>query len=171
MPEELLFKNFLSTKLGRENDIELTIEEMVNDILASSRDVTRWKNRKSLWEGLKTKLNNKYYLNKIIDCMIDKSTSKIKEFIANTSKYVEEFKTNINNEINTKTLTVRNILNEMKKKEEMDIKDKEEKNEKEQKLWEEEKRLYEEKVRKWEETCNKYKELRYEITSMRLFEN
>lgn len=171
LPEELLFKNFLSTKLGRENDIELTIEEMVNDILASSRDVTRWKNRKSFWEGLKTKLNNKYYLNKIIDCMIDKSTSKIKEFIANTSKYVEEFKTNINNEINTKTLTVRNILNEMKKKEEMDIKDKEEKNEKEQKLWEEEKRLYEEKVRKWEETCNKYKELRYEITSMRLFEN
>lgn len=171
LPEELLFKNFLSTKLGRENDIELTIEEMVNDILASSRDVTRWKNRKSIWEGLKTKLNSKYYLNKIIDCMIDKSTSKIKEFIANTSKYVEEFKTNINNEINTKTLTVRNILNEMKKKEEMDIKDKEEKNEKEQKLWEEEKRLYEEKVRKWEETCNKYKELRYEITSMRLFEN
>lgn len=171
LPEELLFKNFLSTKLGRENDIELTIEEMVNDILASSRDVTRWKNRKSFWEGLKTKFYNKYYLNKIIDCMIDKSTSKIKEFIANTSKYVEEFKTNINNEINTKTLTVRNILNEMKKKEEMDIKDKEEKNEKEQKLWEEEKRLYEEKVRKWEETCNKYKELRYEITSMRLFEN
>ena len=171
LPEELLFKNFLSTKLGRENDIELTIEEMVNDILASSRDVTRWKNRKSILEGLKTKLNSKYYLNKIIDCMIDKSTSKIKEFIANTSKYVEEFKTNINNEINTKTLTVRNILNEMKKKEEMDIKDKEEKNEKEQKLWEEEKRLYEEKVRKWEETCNKYKELRYEITSMRLFEN
>ena len=171
LPEELLFKNFLSTKLGRENDIELTIEEMVNDILASSRDVTRWKNRKSFWEGLKTKFYNKYYLNKIIDCMIDKSTSKIKEFIANTSKYVEEFKTNINNEINTKTLTVRNILKKKKKKEEMDIKDKEEKNEKEQKLWEEEKRLYEEKVRKWEETCNKYKELRYEITSMRLFEN
>jgi len=171
LPEELLFKNFLSTKLGRENNIELTIEEMVNDILASSRDVTKWANRKGFWEGLKTKFNNSYFLNKIIDCMIEKSTSKITEFIANTSKYVEEFKTNINNEINTKTQTVRNILSEQKEKEEMERKDKEEKNEKEQKLWEEEKRIYEEKKRKWEETCNKYKELRHEIISMRLFDN
>ena len=118
LPEELLFKNFLSTKLGRENNIELTIEEMVNDILASSRDVTKWANRKGFWEGLKTKFNNSYFLNKIIDCMIEKSTSKITEFIANTSKYVEEFKTNINNEINTKKQTVRNILSEQKEKEE-----------------------------------------------------
>ena len=53
----------------------------------------------------------------------------------------------------------------------MERKDKEEKNEKELKLWDEEKRIYEEKKRKWEETCNKYKELRHEIISMRLFDN
>jgi len=170
-PGELLFKNFLSTKLGRENDIKRTIDEIVSDIITSSRDVTKWKNRQGFWEGLKTKFNDSYFLNKIIVCMIDKSTSKIKEFIAATTKYVEEFKININNEIKTKTQTVRNVLNEQKEKEEIERRDKEEKNEKEQKLWEEEKRIYEEKRRKWEETCEKYKALRHEIISMRLFEN
>ena len=170
-PQELLFKNFLSEKLGRENNIELTIDDIINDILASARNVTKWKERKSFWDGIKTKFNDKHFLNKIIDVLINNSTSKIKEFIGTTSGHVEEFKTKIINEINTKKETVRYILNEKKEKEQMEIKEKEKKNEEEKKKWEEEKRQYEEKKRKWEETCQKYKELRYEIALLRLFEN
>ena len=170
-PNELLFKNFVSQKLGRDNDIKKSIEDIENEILVGAKTSTDWDKKKSWWEGIKTKLFDSTFLNKVIDYMIDNSTSKISSFINSTSGLVNEFKSMNINEIKSKRQLVINILNERKKQEEKEIYEQKEKNEEEKKKWEEEKKADEMKKKKWEETCKKYRDLRYEITLLRLTSN
>ena len=170
-PTELLFKNFVSDKLGRDNDIKKSIEDIENDILAGAKTSTDWDKKKSFWDGIKTKFSDSTFLNKVIVYMIDNSTSKISSFINSSSNIVSEFKSKMTNEINSKKQLVINVLNERKKEEENKIKEQQMKSEEEKKKWEEEKKADELKKKKWEETCKKYRDLRYEITLLRLTSN
>ena len=170
-PTELLFKNFVSDKLGRDNDIKKSIEDIENDILAGAKTSTDWDKKKSFWDGIKTKFLDSTFLNKVIVYMIDNSTSKISSFINSSSNIVSEFKSKMTNEINSKKQLVINVLNERKKEEENKIKEQQMKSEEEKKKWEEEKKADELKKKKWEETCKKYRDLRYEITLLRLTSN
>jgi len=170
-PEELLFKNFISNRLGRDNDIKKSIEDIKNDILAGAKASTDWDNKKSFWENITIKFSNITFLNKVIDYMIDNSTSKISSFINSISLLVSEFKNMKIKEINSKKTLVINELNERKNKEEKEINAQKAKNEEEKKKWEEEKKVDEMRKKKWEETCKKYRDLRYEITLLRLTSN
>ena len=167
-PDELLFKNFVSNKLGRDNDIKKSIDDIENDILSGAKSSTDWEKKTSFWDGIKTKFFDSTFLNKVINYMIDNSTSKINTFINSTSGFVSDFKSKINNEINAKKEKVIGVLNKRKEEEEIKIRDQQEKSEEEKKKWEEEKKAYEIRKKKWEETCKKYRELRYETTLLRL---
>jgi hypothetical protein len=170
-PKELLFKDYVSNNLGRDNDIEKTIEDIINDILTGSKTSTNWSKKKSFWDGLKTKFSDKAFLDKVINYMIENSTLQINEFLKKTKGFVEDFKTQIFKEVNTTKDVVSGILNDIKIKEENEKRIKESKNEEERKKWEEEKKIYEENKRKWEETCKKYRDLRHELTLLRLTDN
>ena len=170
-PKELLFKDYVSNNLGRDNDIEKTIEDIINDILTGSKTSTNWSKKKSFWDGLKTKFSDKAFLDKVINYMIENSTLQINDFIEKTKGFVEDFKTQIFKEVNTTKDVVSGILNDIKIKEENEKRIKESKNEEERKKWEEEKKIYEENKRKWEETCKKYRDLRHELTLLRLTDN
>ena len=169
--EELLFKNFVSNKLGRDNDIKKSIEDIENDILAGAKSSTDWEKRQSFWDGIATMFSDASFLNKVIVYMIDNSISKINTFIKTTSGYVNEFKSKIIDEINQKKMNVINVLNERKNKEEKAIKEQKLKSEQEKKKWEEEKKADEMRKKQWEETCKDYRDLRYEITLLRLTGN
>lgn len=47
-PSNLLLKNFISNKLGRNNNIEKSIDDIINDIINKSRTCTDWKNSETL---------------------------------------------------------------------------------------------------------------------------
>ena len=167
-PDKLLFKNFVSNKLGRDKDIKKSIDDIENDILSGAKSSTDWEKSESWWDGFMTKLSDSTFLNKVINYMIKNSTSKIATFINSISGYVSEFKSKINNEINAKKENVIGILNERKEEEEKKIREQQIKSEEERKKWEEEKKADEIKKKKWEETCKKYRDLRYETTLLRL---
>jgi len=142
----LLLKNFISKRMGRDNDIEESINDIINDIIKGSKSCTDWKNSKSFFKWFQAKIFKKEYLNQIVDFMIDKSCLKLESSSETYSNLIEDFKIRIENEINCKK---DKIIEELENKNE------------------EEKRKSEEIKKQWEDTCKEYKELREQILALR----
>lgn len=166
--KNLLYKNYISNCLGENNDIEKSINQLIDDIISGSRHATDKKNSEKFFSWLKTKIFDDSYLNKIIDYMLSKSTQKIKIFSDKIRNESDKFKKDIIDEINSSKDRVVEELEQKKKEEEIAIKMANAKNEEEKKKWEEEKNLLESNKKKWEQLCRKYRILRDEITGLRL---
>ena len=163
-----LFKDYISNKLGGSNDIEETMEQLVDDIIKSSKSVNDWKESKSFFGWAYSKFSSEEYLTNIINFIIDKISYKFKSFRNEIDKLIYKYKTNLNREIQSSKDRVVEELEEKKEEEQLEINRVNAKNEEERKKWEEEKRILEEKKKKWEELCKKYRSLRDKITSLRL---
>ena len=166
--KDLLYKNYISNCLGGNNDIEKTIDEMINDIISGSRHATEKKNCSGIINWLGNKFFNKNYLNKTIDYIISKSTPLIKTYSDNIETESNKFKIDIIDEITSSKDRVVEELEQKKQDEEIAINLANAQNEEERKKWEEEKNLLESNKTKWEELCKKYRILRDEITGLRL---
>ena len=163
-----LFKDYISNKLGGDNDIEETMEQLVDDIIKSSKSVNDWEERKSFFGWVYSKFSDEEYLTNIINFIIDKISYKFKSFRNEIDELIYKYKTKLNREIKSSKDRVVEELEEKKEEEQLEINRVNAKNEEERKKWEEEKRILEEKKKKWEELCKKYRSLRDEITSLRL---
>ena len=166
--QNILFENHISNSLGGNNNIEQSIQELIDDIINNSKDAADWDKVDGFWNWLYGKISSSNYLNKIIDSIINDSTVKLKNLRDNIEEYVNSFKAQINNEILSSKDRVVIELNEKREEEELEIKLTNSKNEEERKKWEEEKRIIKEKKIKWEQLCRKYRVLRDEITGLRL---
>ena len=166
--KSLLFKNYISNCLGEENNIEKTIKQVIDDIINGSRTSTNYNEKDGIFNWLGSKLFDDSYLNKIIDYMIQNSIPRIKKFSDEIKTHADKFKKSIIDEITSSKNRVVQELKDKKKKEELEIKSINAKNEKERQKWEEEKAKLEEEKKKWEQLCKKYRILRDEITSLRL---
>jgi len=166
LPSDLLLTNFISNKLGRDNDIKKSIDDILKDILNKSRSCTYWTNSESTLEYFRTKFDNYNYLNKIIKTMIDHSCMQIKKTSEIYDNLIKEFRLWIEHEINVKKEIVIEELERKKFEEEDRIKIK---NEEERKKWEEEKRIYEQKKADWENICEKYNQLKNYINQSKIW--
>ena len=149
-------KIYISNQLEERNNYEEAIDNIVNDIISSSKEATFWKNRTGFFDFLKTKFNNKAYLNKTIDFIINKSKEKLDNFKKVISKIIDEYAKEILNKISIESISISNYLQEQKK-----IKDLEENLKKQQyteklKNFEKIKLENEEKNKKWNEICDEY---------------
>ena len=165
-PSNLILKKFISKKLGRNNDIEKSIDDILYDIINKSRSCTDWKNSESTFEYIKTQFSNFNYLNKIIFTMINHSCIQIKHTSEIYDGIIKEFRLWIENDINSKKEIVIEELEKKKFEEENRIKNR---NEEERKKWEEEKRVYEQKKKDWEEICDKYSQLKSYIMQSKIW--
>ena len=166
--KDLLYKNYISNCLGGNNNIEQTIDQIINDIISGSRHATDSKNCEGFFSWLGAKIFDDNYLNKVIDFIIKQSNTRITTFSDKINKEAEKFKKDIIDEIRSSKERVVEELLQKKKDEEIEINLANSKNEEERKQWEEEKRRHEEEKRKWEILCKKYRNLRDEITGLRL---
>ena len=166
--KDLLYKNYISNCLGGNNDIETTINQLIDDIISGSRHATDKKNCDGFFNWLGTKIFDDSYLNKTIDYMISKSTPKIKTFSDNIKTESDKFKRDIIDEINSSKNRVVKELEQKRQEEEIAINLANAKNEEEREKWEKEKNQLEFNKRKWEQLCKKYRILRDEITGLRL---
>lgn len=164
----ILFKDHIANSLGGNNNIEETLQELIDDIIVNSRSATNWEKVKGFFKWISYKLSSLKYLTKIIDFIINKTNDKFTNFRNNIAEYVDTYKNNMNNEIKSSKDRVVVELEEKKEKEKIEINLANAKNEEERKKWEEEKRILEENKKRWEELCRKYRALRDEITSLRL---
>lgn len=166
--KDLLYKNYISNCLGGDNNIEETIDQMINDVISGSRHSTEKKNCEGFFNWLGAKLFNDNYLNKTIDFIIKQAIQRIKNFSDKIKSESEKFKKDIIDEITSSKERVVEELKQKQEEEELEKKRVAAQNEEERKQWEEEKRFHEEKKKKWEMLCKKYRLLRDEITSLRL---
>ena len=166
--KKLLYKDHISNCLGGNNNIGLTIDQMITDIISSSRSCTDREKCEGFFSWLGARIFDDNYLNKTIDDFIKQSTPKIKTFCDTVKHGAEGFKKSVIDEISSSRARVVDELKEKKLQEDLDIKLANAQNEEERKKWEEEKRKYEEKRRDWEMTCKRYRVLRDEITGLRL---
>ena len=166
--KNLLYKNHISNCLGGSNNIEQTIDQMISDIISSSRVCTDKDKCDGIFSWLGAKIFNDNYLHKVIDDIIKNSAPKIKTFCDTVQRGADYFKKSIIDEISSSKNRVVDELKEKKIQEDIEINLANSKNEEEKKKWEEEKRKYEEKKRNWELLCKKYRTLRDEITGLRL---
>ena len=164
----LLLKNFISKRMGRDNDIEESINDIIFDIISQSKSCTDWKNSQSFFKWFKAKIIKKEYLNQIIDFMIDNSCLKLKKSSDTYSNLIEDFKVRIENEINCKK---DKIIEELESKKYEENKKIQIKNEKQRRKWEEDKSIYEEKKKQWKELCKEFKQLREEFFSLKFDKN
>ena len=160
----LLLTNFIASGLGRDNNIEKTIDDIIFDIISQSKSCTDWKNSKSFFQWFRAKISKKAYLNQIINYMIDKSCQKLENSSNFYSNLMEDFKVRIDNEINFKKDKIIEELENKKLEEDNRIKIK---NEEERKKWEEDKSIYEEKKKQWKNLCKDYKKLKEELFALR----
>ena len=165
---DIILSSFISNKLGRENNIEQTIDDIINDILLQTKTCTDWSKSKDVITWFRTKIFNKDYLNKIVDTMIDNTIKHIKKQSELYFGYINDFKMSIENDINLKKDIVIENLEEKIRTEENEIKIK---SEQEKKKWEEEKIEYEKKKTNWEKLCQDYRKLRDELFYLRLGKN
>ena len=165
---DIILSSFISNKLGRENNIEQTIDDIINDILLQTKTCTYWSKSKDAITWFRTKIYKEDYLYKIIDTMIDNTNKQIKKLLELYFGYIKDFKMIIENDINLKKDIVINNLEEKIRIEENKIKNK---NEEEKKKWEEEKIEYEKKKTIWEKFCQDYRKLRDELFYLRLGKN
>ena len=157
--------NYISKKLGRENNIAQSIGDIIFEIINQSKECTTWANSKDIWSWINTKIYNQEYLNEIINFMINRSCLKIQEISEYYINIINNFKMEIENEINFKKDYVIDELELKKIDKEKEIQmHKEEKTKK----WEEEKKLHEKKKEEWEKLCKEYRELRDDLTKLRL---
>lgn len=163
-PSNLLLKNFISKRMGRDNDIEESINDIINDIIKESKSCTDWKNSKSFFKWFQAKIFKKEYLNQIIDFMIDKSCLKLESSSKNYSNLIEDFKIRLENEINCKK---DKIIEELEKKKLEEDNENQIKNEEKKRKWESEKSIYEENKKQWQDICKEYKDLKEQILSLR----
>ena len=169
--KDLLYKDYISNCFGGDNDIDKTINQLIDDIISGSRHATDRNKCEGLFSWLGAKIFNDNYLNKVIDYMINTSIPKIKNFSEKIKKEVEKFKNDIIDEITSSKERVIEELEQKKEEEEIEINLINASNEEEKRKWEEEKRKLEEDKRKWEQLCKKYRILRDEITGLRLSKN
>ena len=164
----ILFKDHIANSLGGNNNIEETLQELIDDIVVNSKSAASWDNVKGFFKWVRCKFSSVEYLTKIIDFIINKTNTKFTSFRNNIAEYVDTYKNNMNNEIKSSKDRVVAELEEKKEKEKIEINLANAQNEEERKKWEEEKRILEENKKRWEELCRKYRALRDEITSLRL---
>ena len=162
---DFILTNYISKKLGRENNIAQSIDDIIFEIINQSKECTTWANSKDIWSWINTKIYNQEYLNEIINFMINRSCLKIQEISEYYINIINNFKMEIENEINFKKDYVIDELELKKIDKEKEIQmHKEEKTKK----WEEEKKLHEKKKEEWEKLCKEYRELRDDLTKLRL---
>ena len=129
-------KIYISNKLGEKNNYKEAIDNIVNDIVSNSRNVTTWKNSSGLIDFLKTKFSDKAYLNKTIDFIIKNAQEKFTIFRSNISNLINEYLKEILNKITIERINLKNILEEKKKKKELENIESAKKNEEEKKRYE-----------------------------------
>ena len=88
----MLYKNYISNCLGGDNNIEETIDQMINDVISGSRHSTEKKNCEGFFNWLGAKLFNDNYLNKTIDFIIKQAIQRIKNFSDKIKSESEKFK-------------------------------------------------------------------------------
>ena len=115
--KSILYENYISNSLGGNNNIEESLEQLINDIIKGSKTATDWKNSDGFWSWLGSKVFDDNYLNKIIDYILKNSTPKIKTFSDTIKNYVNSFKTMINDEIKSSKGRVEKEMEERKEKE------------------------------------------------------
>ena len=79
-------KIYLSNKLEERNDYKEAIDNIINDVVSSSKTATYWKNSSGLLDFLKTKFSNKVYLDKTIDSIISNSNERLENYKTNIEK-------------------------------------------------------------------------------------
>ena len=163
--QDFILVNYISNKLGRENNIAQSIDDIIFEIINESKECTTWAKSKDIWSWINSKLYSKEYLNKIIDFMIISSCKKIKEISENIYQIIKNFKMEIENEINFKKDYIIEELEQKKIDKEKEIQMDKEKKTKE---WEEDKKLFEKQKEEWEKLYNEYRELRDDLTKLRL---
>jgi len=149
-------KIYISNKLGEKNNYKEAIDNIVNDIVSNSRNVTTWKNSSGLIDFLKTKFSDKAYLNKTIDFIIKNAQEKFTIFRSNISNLINEYLKEILNKITIERINLKNILEEKKKKKELENIESAKKNEEEKKRYEAIKKEHEEQNKKWNLICQEY---------------
>ena len=151
--EEL--KIYLSNKLEERNGYKEAIDNIINDVVSSSKTATYWKNSSGLFDFLKTKFSNKVYLDKTIDSIISNSNERLENYKTNIDNLILEYQKIILNKINIEKINIENLLEERKMLEEAE-------NAKNFEL----KAQYEEKMGKWKKVCEKYEELKSQINEL-----
>ena len=91
-------KIYISKKLGERINFIEVIDNLVNDIIQNSRNITLWINSK-WYEWLQYKVFDDIFLNKTVDAMIEKSLEKLKKLkklvLKAIKEYIEEMKKRI----------------------------------------------------------------------------
>ena len=151
--EEL--KTYLSNKLGERNEYKEAIDNIINDVVSSSKTATNWKNSSGLIDFIKTQFSNKVYLDKTIDSIITNSNERLEKYKMNIDNLILEYQDIILNKIKIEKLNIENLLEERKMLEEAE-------NAKNFKL----KAQYEAKMGKWKKVCEKYEEIKSQITEI-----
>ena len=93
------YKNYISNNLGGNNNIESTINQIINDIISGSKTAADWDKVDGFFSWLGGKIFDDNYLKKIIDYILSHATPEIKKFADNIKSHVEKYKKDINDEI------------------------------------------------------------------------
>ena len=164
--KNLSYKNYISYCLRGNNDINKTIDQMINDIISGSRSSTEKDKCEGFFSWLGGKMFDDNYLNKIIDYIIQHFTKRIKNFSDTIKQRDEHFKKDIIDEIISAKERVVNELKETKMIEDIEIRIALSNYKEEKKKWEMEKRKLEETKKQWEQLCRKYRILKKEILEL-----
>ena len=162
------FEDVFTEKIDNYNHkkIDEIVQEIVDDILDGVKNCTKWEKSSDIFEWIKNKASNSYYLYKIIDYMIDNSTKKFNEFINIINDIFVKYHKSIVDKIEIKKNNIILQLEMKKESEENDIKIQNAKNEEERKKWEEKKRIYEKEKAEFEKTCQIYKAIKDEMNEL-----
>lgn len=149
-------KTYISNRLGEKNDYKVAIDNIVEDILSRSKNVTDWKNSSGLIDYLKGKLSDKFYLNKTIDFIIDNSKNELENFQTNISEIIKNYTEEVIKPIDIEKTNINSILKDAAEKEELEKK-------KAEKELERIKQKNEEDNKKWNPVCEEYENLKLSL--------
>jgi len=161
-----LYKNYIAKKLGGDDKIEQTIEDIKTDIIKASNTATDWENN-STFGWFKQLIFDEHKLNRIIDCIISESISRINSFCISINNLSSKYKTMLINEIQSSKNRVEKEMEERKNNEKIEMQMIQAKNEGEKKKWESEKKILDSKKKFWEDLCRRYRQLRDKFIEIR----
>ena len=156
-------KIYISNKLGEKNNYKEAIDNIVNDIVSESRNATIWKKCSGLIDFIKCKVSDSAYLNRTIDSIISNFQERFSAFRKNISNLIDEYFKEILNKINIEKINLDNILEEQKKKKELENAEKEQQNQEMKEKYRKLKEENEQKKEKWKNICQDYENIKKAI--------
>ena len=112
-------KTKISNQLGEKTDYKKAFDDIVDDIINNSKNVTDWKHSSGLLDYLKGKLSDKIYLNKTIDFIIINSEERLNNFKDNISDLIDKYIADVIISIDIENKNIKKNLETIKKEEEL----------------------------------------------------